>query len=124
MKISRIYFDTFHLCYRWTPSLIEQGCPTLFLEINHPVGFHSNPDKAHLIEQLEQGCPTLLLWLGSPLKEPSSVVVENTGQVVCVCVWGATSMEVSQAYLHLPSPAKPCSPFPPPVCARLTHVLH
>ena len=29
---------------------LEQGCPTLFLEIC-PVGFHSNPNKAHLIKK-------------------------------------------------------------------------
>ena len=32
---------------------LEHGCPTLFLEIYQPVGFHSNPNKAHLIQQLE-----------------------------------------------------------------------
>ena len=36
-----------------------KGCPTLFLEIYHPVGFYSNLNKAHFIQQLEQGCPTL-----------------------------------------------------------------
>uniref|UniRef100_A0A0E9WWA3 Uncharacterized protein n=1 Tax=Anguilla anguilla TaxID=7936 RepID=A0A0E9WWA3_ANGAN len=38
---------------------LEQGCPTLCLEIYHPVGFHSNSSKVHLIQQLEQGCQTL-----------------------------------------------------------------
>ena len=46
---------------------LEQGCPTLFLEIYHPVGFHSNPNKAHLIQQLEQGCPTLFLEIYRPV---------------------------------------------------------
>ena len=46
---------------------LEQGCPTLFLEIYHPVGFHSNPNKAHLIQQLEQGCPTLFLEIYHPV---------------------------------------------------------
>uniref|UniRef100_A0A0E9UTT7 Uncharacterized protein n=1 Tax=Anguilla anguilla TaxID=7936 RepID=A0A0E9UTT7_ANGAN len=32
---------------------LNQGCPTLFLESYRPVGFHSKPDKAHLIQQLE-----------------------------------------------------------------------
>ena len=46
---------------------LEQGCPTLFLEIYRPVGFHSNPNKAHLIQQLEQGCPTLFLEIYRPV---------------------------------------------------------
>ena len=46
---------------------LEQGCPTLFLEIYHPVGFHSNPNKAHLIQQLEQGWPTLFLEIYHPV---------------------------------------------------------
>ena len=46
---------------------IKQGCPTLFLELYHPVGFHSNPNKAHLIQQLEQGCPTLFLEFYHPV---------------------------------------------------------
>ena len=32
-------------------------CPTLFLEIYHPVGFHSNPNKAHLILAASAGLP-------------------------------------------------------------------
>ena len=46
---------------------LEQGCPTLFLEIYCPVGLHSNPNKAHLIQQLEQGCPTLFLEIYHPV---------------------------------------------------------
>uniref|UniRef100_A0A0E9PW64 Uncharacterized protein n=1 Tax=Anguilla anguilla TaxID=7936 RepID=A0A0E9PW64_ANGAN len=30
---------------------LEQGCPTLLLEIYPPVGFHSNPNKALLTQQ-------------------------------------------------------------------------
>ena len=46
---------------------LEQGCPTLFLEIYRPVGYHSNPNKAQLIHQLEQGCPTLFLEIYRPV---------------------------------------------------------
>ena len=46
---------------------LEQGCPTLFLEIYHPVDLHSNPNKAHLIQQREQGCPILLLEIYHPV---------------------------------------------------------
>ncbi|KAJ8362826.1 hypothetical protein SKAU_G00116570 [Synaphobranchus kaupii] len=36
---------------RWTHAL-DQWSPTLFLEIYRPVGFHSNPNKARLTQQL------------------------------------------------------------------------
>ena len=33
---------------------VQRGCPTPFLEACGPVGFHSDPNEAHLIQQLVQ----------------------------------------------------------------------
>ena len=46
---------------------LEQGCPTLFLEVYCPVCFHSNPNQAHIIQHLEQVCPTLFLEIYCPV---------------------------------------------------------
>uniref|UniRef100_A0A0E9VE46 Uncharacterized protein n=1 Tax=Anguilla anguilla TaxID=7936 RepID=A0A0E9VE46_ANGAN len=34
-------------------SSIDQWLPALFLGVYNPVGFHSNPNKGHDIQQLE-----------------------------------------------------------------------
>lgn len=45
--------------YVWVPDSVfflftlGQGCPVLYLDICQPLGFHSNPNKVHLIQQPE-----------------------------------------------------------------------